>query len=251
MENTKIKTPHSDFSEWSSPIARLTKPFRLDGEAKRERNHLRSFPFSFSQKSKSQAPANRFYPIRLAKTKEVRIMAIYHLSAQVISRKKGQSLVAAAAYRSGDRLIDQRTGEIKKYVREVVPVAMILAPPHSPEWVYDRDRLWNEVEAVEKRKDAQLAREINIAFPVELLSQEELIKNYVQEQFVSKGMIADIAIHLDDPDNPHAHIMLTTRSVSENGFGPKNRDWNNKELLNEWREAWATHANQALEKEGV
>ncbi|XQY91683.1 MobQ family relaxase [Metabacillus sp. HB246100] len=166
-------------------------------------------------------------------------MAIYHLSAQVISRSKGQSSVAAAAYRSGDRLIDQRTGEIKKYVREIQPETMILAPSHSPEWVYDRDRLWNEVEAVEKRKDAQLARENNIALPVELLSkhQEELIKNYVQEQFVSKGMIADIAIHLDDPDNPHAHIMLTTRSVSENGFGPKNRDWNNKELLNEWREA--------------
>lgn len=180
-------------------------------------------------------------------------MAIYHFSAQVISRGKGQSAVAAAAYRSGERLLDERTGEQKYYRREVMPESMILAPSHSPEWVYDREKLWNEVESAEKRKDAQLAREMNIALPRELTNdrQEELIQHYVQEQFVNKGMVADIAIHRDDPNNPHAHVMLTTREVTAEGFGPKNRDWNDRALLEQWREEWANHANQALEKEGI
>lgn len=180
-------------------------------------------------------------------------MAIYHFSAQVISRGKGQSAVASASYRSGQRLTDERTGETKYYVREVQPDTMILAPSNSPEWVLDRERLWNEVEQSEKRKDARLAREINIALPRELSNdqQKELIKNYVQEQFVNKGMIADIAIHRDDKENPHAHVMLTTREITADGFGPKNRDWNKKEMLEQWREEWANHANKALEKEGI
>jgi len=180
-------------------------------------------------------------------------MAIYHFSAQVISRGRGQSAVASASYRSGDRLMDERTGEEKFYRRNVEPDTMILAPSNSPEWVRDRERLWNEVERVEKRKDAQLAREINIALPKELSNdqQKELIKNYVQEQFVNKGMIADIAIHRDDKENPHAHVMLTTREITVDGFGPKNRNWNDRGLLEQWREEWANHANKALEKEGI
>ena len=180
-------------------------------------------------------------------------MAIYHFSAQVISRSKGQSAVASASYRSGERLEDERTGETKYYVRNVKPETMILAPSHSPEWVYDRNRLWNEVEQSEKRKNSQLAREINVALPKELSKdqQAELIKNYVQTEFVDKGMVADIAIHRDDQENPHAHVMLTTREISEDGFTVKNRDWNNKELLHQWREQWAEHANKALEREGI
>lgn len=177
-------------------------------------------------------------------------MAIYHFSAQVISRGRGQSAVASASYRSGDRLLDERTGEEKYYRRDIQPDAMILAPSNSPEWVYDRERLWNEVESAEKRKDSQLAREINVALPKELSydHQKELIHQYVQSEFVQKGMIADIAIHQDDPSNPHAHVMLTTRTITAEGFGPKNRDWNQKELLTQWREQWAEYANQALEK---
>ncbi|WP_230980991.1 MobQ family relaxase, partial [Rossellomorea arthrocnemi] len=187
---------------------------------------------------------------RSVNLKEVKIMAIYHFSAQVISRGRGQSAVASASYRSGDRLLDERTGEEKYYRRDVQPDAMIFAPTDSPEWVYDRERLWNEVESAEKRKDSQLAREINVALPKELPyeSQKELIANYVQKEFVKKGMIADIAIHHDDPSNPHAHVMLTTRTITAEGFGPKNRDWNQKELLTEWREQWAEYANQSLEK---
>lgn len=197
-----------------------------------------------------------------------RIMAIYHLSMQIMSRSRGQSAVAAAAYRSGERLQDERTGEEKFYHREVQPDSMILAPSNSPEWVNDRERLWNEVEKVEIRKDSQLAREINIALPVELSNekQKELIRDFVQEQFVDKGMIADISIHKDDKANPHAHVMLTMRTIDENGFGKKNRDWNadfansrensrgfvksSKNCL-DIREQWSNYANKALEREGV
>ncbi|KZM52399.1 MAG: molybdopterin-guanine dinucleotide biosynthesis protein MobA [Bacillaceae bacterium] len=177
-------------------------------------------------------------------------MAIYHFSVQIISRAKGRSAVAAAAYRSGERLKDERTGETKFYRREVQPETMILSPEHAPKWVYDRERLWNEVEKAEKRKDAQLAREMNVALPKELNheQQRELIREFVQEHFVNQGMIADIAIHRDDPNNPHAHIMLTMREIRENGFGKKNREWNQKELLEQWREQWAEYANRALEK---
>ncbi|WP_336647270.1 MobQ family relaxase [Micrococcus luteus] len=180
-------------------------------------------------------------------------MAIYHFSAQVISRSKGQSAVASASYRSGERLEDERTGETKYYVRNVQPETMILSPSHAPEWVQDRNRLWNEVEKSETRKNSQLAREINVALPRELSNEQqtELIKNYVQTEFVNKGMVADIAIHRDDKENPHAHVMMTTREISEEGFTVKNRDWNDRELLNQWREQWADHANKALEKEGI
>ncbi|MDA6082638.1 MobA/MobL family protein, partial [Escherichia coli] len=122
---------------------------------------------------------------------------MYHFSAQVISRGKGQSAVASASYRSGERLTDERTGEMKYYVREVQPDTMILAPSNSPEWVQDRNRLWNEVEKSETRVNSRLAREINIALPRELNhdQQKELIRDYVQKEFIDKGMIADVAIH--------------------------------------------------------
>lgn len=195
-------------------------------------------------------------------------MAIYHLSMQVITRSKGQSAVASASYRSGERLTDERTGEVKFYKRNVKPETMILAPENSPKWVNDRQRLWNEVEKVEKRKDSQLAREMNIALPRELSNaqQRELIQEFVQEQFVNKGMIADISIHRDDKENPHAHIMLTMRTIDENGFGKKNRDWNAEfsnskennrgfvklaENCLDIREQWSEYANKALEEANI
>ena len=179
-------------------------------------------------------------------------MAIYHFSAKVVSRGKGQSAVAAAAYLSGDRLQDERTGEEKYYHRQVMSETMILAPSHSPEWVKDRERLWNEVEKAEVRKNSQLVREINVALPIELSKerQKELIHDFVLTKFVAKGMIADVYIHRDDSTNPHAHVMLTTREISPEGFIAKNRDWNNKALLHQWREAWSNHATRALEREG-
>lgn len=195
-------------------------------------------------------------------------MAIYHLSMQIISRSKGQSAVASASYRSGEKLYDERSQESKYYKREVQPETMILAPSNSPSWVQNREFLWNEVERTEKRKDSQLAREINIALPKELSNEQqtELIKGYVQDQFVDKGMVADIAIHRDDKENPHAHIMLTMRTIDEHGFGKKNREWNadfanakennrgfvkSSENCLSVREQWSEYANKALEKENI
>lgn len=155
--------------------------------------------------------------------KGVRIMAIYHYNMQMIKRSEGRNAVACAAYRSGETLVDESTGFTKDYPRDVQPIAFILAPENAPKWVYDRQKLWSEVEKVEKRKDSQLAREINIALPVELSNeqQEKLVREFVSDNFVSNGMIADVAIHRDDINNPHFHVMLTTRHIDENGFGKK------------------------------
>lgn len=180
------------------------------------------------------------------------MMAIYHFSSQVASRSAGRSAVAMAAYRSGERLIDERTGEVKFYRRQVQPETVILAPEHSPAWVQDRNRLWNEVEKAEKRKDSQLCREINVALPREFSAelQKRVLLDYCQKQFVDRGMIADVAIHRDNPENPHAHVMLTMREITSAGFGKKVRDWNAKELLETWRAEWANCANRALERAG-
>lgn len=184
-------------------------------------------------------------------------VAIYHLSAKVIGRKGGRSCVAAAAYRAGGRLRDERQGIEHDYSRKGgVMHAEILAPENAPDWMRDRDRLWNAVEAVEKRKDAQLAREIEVALPRELDRRErlELLRGFVQRQFVDRGMIADLAVHegraRDGHGQPHAHVMLTLRELTGNGFGKKDRSWNEPELLLGWREAWAREANAALERAG-
>ncbi|GHG35741.1 hypothetical protein GCM10017322_38260 [Paracoccus aerius] len=184
-------------------------------------------------------------------------VAIYHLSAKVIGRKGGRSCVAAAAYRAGGRLRDERQGIEHDYSRKGGVVhAEILAPENVPDWMRDRDRLWNAVEAVERRKDAQLAREIEVALPRELDRGErlELLRGFVQRQFVDRGMIADLAVHegraRDGHGQPHAHVMLTLRELTGDGFGKKDRSWNEPELLMGWREAWARDANAALERAG-
>ena len=128
----------------------------------------------------------------------------------------------------------------------------ILLPEGAPERMGDRTALWNEVERVEKRKDAQLSREVMIALPAELShwQKQSLAREYVQAEFVGKGMIADIGYHDFDSHNPHAHIMLTMRSVDREGFGKKKREWNKRPVITAHRQAWAEHANQALERAG-
>lgn len=184
-------------------------------------------------------------------------MADYRLSAQIISRAKGQSAIASAAYRAAARLDDPRTGEQHDYTRKGgVVFSAVLAPDNAPEWMRDRSQLWQAVEAAEKRRDAQLARELQLSLPHELDDQQRraLIVGFVQEQFVGRGMVADVAIHLPsrggDERNHHAHVMLTTRSLTGDGFGPKARDWNDPELLATWREQWAHHQNRTLERHG-
>ncbi len=182
-------------------------------------------------------------------------MAIYHLSVQVISRSKGRSAVAAAAYRSGERLRDERTGLLHDYTylkTEGEIEAWIQAPAGAPDWARDRQELWNRVEACEQRKDSQLARDLNIALPVELSRERQrgLIRRYVEEQFVERGMVADVSLHVGNAHNPYAQVMLSMRRLELEGFSPKEREWGSKQLLYEWRKSWAHHANRQLEDAG-
>jgi len=180
-------------------------------------------------------------------------MAIYHFSAKMISRSTGRSAVAAAAYRTAERIEDHRQGLEHDYSnRTGVLSSEILVPEGTPDSLRDRATLWNAVEAVERRKDAQLAREVTVALPHELddAQRGDLVRSFVQAAFVDRGMIADVALHAPgkegDQRNHHAHIMLTTRSIGEDGFEGKDRSWNSKELLEDWRESWADHANSYL-----
>jgi Ti-type conjugative transfer relaxase TraA len=127
-----------------------------------------------------------------------------------------------------------------------------MSPAGAPAWVHDREMLWNRVEAGERRKDSQLARAIEIGLPVELSHAESvaLVRDYIAQEFVSKGMIADFSIRRNDPNNPYAQILLTLREATPSGFGPKMRHWNRKANLIEWRSAWAERANQHLARAG-
>jgi ATP-dependent exoDNAse (exonuclease V) alpha subunit len=181
-------------------------------------------------------------------------VAIYHLSAKIVSRTQGRSAVGAAAYRSAEALHDRHIGQTFDYTRKAgVEYSEILAPPEAPAWVHDREQLWNTVEQVERRKDSQLAREIEIALPVELDKDQQvvLLRDFVRGTFVSKGMVADVALHLDNAENPHAHVLLTTRELTQAGFGAKRRDWNARAELMQWREGWAGTANEHLTRAGL
>lgn len=196
-------------------------------------------------------------------------MAIYHLTAKIISRGKGQSAIAAAAYRSGERLYDEQAAVLKYYPsrEERIVFTDIMAPKDAPEWAHDRDQLWNHAERAERRKDAQLAREIEVALPHELTDRQRewLVKDFVREQFVRKGYAVDIAIHAPDRDsderNNHAHLMVTMRRLGAEGFSAtkesdaerramRNAGWTREKELGQWREQWAHLANRHLERHG-
>ncbi|MBE7734360.1 Ti-type conjugative transfer relaxase TraA [Devosia faecipullorum] len=180
-------------------------------------------------------------------------MAIYHLHVKVIGRKAGSSAVASAAYRSGSRLRDERIDRVQDFSnKRGVVHSEILLPENAPEAWSDRERLWNDVEAFELRKDAQLAREVEFAIPREMTQAQgiELARDFAQVDFVDQGMIADLNVHWDIGEDgmpkPHAHVMLTMREVDEDGFGKKVRDWNRTEMVEQWRERWAEHVNERL-----
>ncbi|MDL2238400.1 MobA/MobL family protein, partial [Christensenellaceae bacterium OttesenSCG-928-K19] len=178
-------------------------------------------------------------------------VAIYHCTVKIINRKSGRSSVGAAAYRSCERIRNEQDGRVHNYLNKSGAAHKeIMLPDNAPAQFRDRALLWNAVELVEKRKDAQTAREVEVALPVELDAGErvEVLRKYVSKNFVSQGMIADITIHDKLDGNPHAHIMLTTREVDIQGFGKKERAWNDKELLAGWRESWAAVCNERLEK---
>ena len=204
-------------------------------------------------------------------------IAIYHCSIKIVSRGKGKSAVAAAAYRSGEKLTNEWDGLTHDYTKKGGVVhSEILLPAHAPPAFSDRSTLWNSVELSEKSNNAQLAREVEIALPVELSREEQtrLVREYCSSQFVSKGMIADFNLHDTGGGNPHAHILLTMRPLDEKGaWLPKSKkeyvldengekirlpsgryktrkvdlvDWNNRENAEVWRRAWADLANEYL-----
>ena len=204
-------------------------------------------------------------------------IAIYHCSIKIVSRGKGKSAVAAAAYRSGEKLTNEWDGLTHDYTKKGGVIhSEILLPAHAPPAFSDRSTLWNSVELSEKSNNAQLAREVEIALPVELSGEEQtrLVREYCSSQFVSKGMIADFNLHDTGGGNPHAHILLTMRPLDEKGaWLPKSKkeyvldengerirlpsgryktrkvdlvDWNNRENAEVWRRAWADLANEYL-----
>ncbi len=180
-------------------------------------------------------------------------MAIFHFSAQIIRRSAGRSSVAASAYRACENLLDARTSLRHDYTKKTGGHgAEIIAPDNAPAWMSDRQRLFDEVEKAEVRQDAQLCREINAALPVELTPEQnrELVRGFVRANFTAAGMVADVAFHHLDSQNPHTHILLTMRHIEGEGFGKKNRDWNRPELLRQWRGHWAESVNEALATQG-
>ena len=204
-----------------------------------------------------------------------------HIPVSIIKRSAGRSAVAAAAYRSGTKLTNEWDGMTHDYTRKGGIVhAEIMLPAHAPPEFADRSILWNSVEKIEKARDSQLAREIEAALPRELSGEQQiaLVRAYVKDNFVDRGMCADFAIHDKGTGNPHVHIMLTLRPLKENGpWGAKCRkaydldengqripdgkggwknhredttDWNDKGNVEIWRAAWAAYTNRALESAG-
>jgi ATP-dependent exoDNAse (exonuclease V) alpha subunit len=201
---------------------------------------------------------------------------------KIISRGKGKSAVAAAAYRSGDKLTNEYDGMQFSYSdKKRIVYTEILLPDNAPREYLDRSTLWNAVEKIEKAANAQLARDIEVSLPVELSREQniKLIREYVQRSFVDAGMCADVCVHDKNNGNPHAHIMLTMRPFNEDGtWGTKQKkeyildengakiydkskrqyacrsvpttDWNERTKAEEWRAAWADIVNGYLEKNG-
>jgi|GEM_PF-2226496 len=189
-------------------------------------------------------------------------MAQYRFSPKIVSRGAGQSVIAKAAYNAREALRDERTGALKDYSRgNGLEFSGIFAPKNAPEWMKEREKLWNAVELQEdgttRRATAQLARSIEVNLPHELNADQrrQLLRDFVREQFVRPGMVADVAIHApdrhSDERNYHAHILLTLREIDGDGFSAeKARHWNSKELNLQWREKWAELGARYLEKAG-
>ena len=214
-------------------------------------------------------------------------MAIYHFHVTQISRGKGQIAVSAAAYRAGEKLRDNYYGEEPDYTKkDGVIYTEIILPEHAPREYADRETLWNAVEFAEANGRAQLAYSFDFALPNELSDEENLVlvRKFVSENFTSKGMISDMAIHKPgkspgDIPNPHVHVLVPMRPLNENGtWGTKQRreyvldengehikgadgkylfnavkttDWGAPETLEQWRANWAKAVNDALEKKGI
>lgn len=209
-------------------------------------------------------------------------MALYHNSTKIISRSTGRSAVGASAYRSGEKIYNEYDGIDHDFSRKQgVVYSEVMLPQQAKEEFKNRATLWNEVEKIEKAKNSQLAREVEVALPKELnrAEQIQLVKSYVQDNYVKNGMCADLNVHDKGDGNPHAHIMLTVRPIESNGeWGAKSKkeylldengqkiklksgqykskkiettNWNSKEFLQSYREDWANKINQKLKEIGI
>jgi hypothetical protein len=183
----------------------------------------------------------------------------YHLNAAHVSRGKGQSVIAKAAYNAREKILEERTGETKDYSRHKdQPLAsFIFAPKDAPEWAHDRARLWNEVDRYDDHKNAQLGYNFIAALPHELTDQqrEYIVKDFAREQFMRKGLVADVQIHAPeahgDERNHHVHMLVTMREVTPQGFGERVSGWQDwGQNLATWREKWAERGAKELEKAG-
>lgn len=179
-------------------------------------------------------------------------MAIYHLSVKTVNRSTGRSSVAASAYRARTELENLVTGEKHNYTRKTDHrKTWVDLPPGVPAEMKNKSLLWSMAEESETRKNANTAREVEVALPLELPknAQEQLVTQFAKYNFVDKGMIAQISVHEGKDSNPHAHIMLTTREydLEKNHFGKKGLGWDKRETLKEWRKSWADHTNAYLE----
>lgn len=183
-----------------------------------------------------------------------RLVAIYHLNVKNISRGDGRSIVTAAAYRAGAVLPNEAEERLSDFGgRRDVVASGIRLPDGAPEWMADRTTLWNAVEAAEKRKDARLAKEVEFALPRELPRTAWLVvARTMADAYAAMGFVADFAIHDDGTrHNPHVHILLTTRMVTAEGFGPKIRSADGRQFVTEARALWERLANAALKRAGV
>ena len=210
-------------------------------------------------------------------------MAIYHLHVRFVQRSKGRSSVAAAAYRAGEKLTDERTGEVFDFRHKAhVQHKAILLPEHVPEALAERETLWNTVETGLKRKDSQPAFEVEMALPRELSPQQrvQLVRSFAEQHFVKQGLVVDLCIHKDvasdGGEHPHCHMLITTRRWNDDGTMAKAaRDLQDSPALLRkiytleqegkvdeallaakgtnlacWRKAWADYANDALADSG-
>lgn len=186
-------------------------------------------------------------------------MAIYSLIASTLSRAKGRSAIAAAAYRAGALLRDNRTNELFDYKRRKgVAASFIALPDHAPDWASNREQLWNEAESAEKRKNSTVAREFMIALPAELtaIQRKKLVKRFSSALVERYGFALDVAIHepnrKGDERNHHAHLLASTRVLTAEGFKEKTRSLDGgqsgREEIEKIREMWANFANDALKK---
>ena len=187
-------------------------------------------------------------------------MATYHLSAKTISRSQGRSATAAAAYRSGARIADERMGVLHDYQRRTgVEAAVLLLPANAPDWARDRARLWNAAEQAETRKNSTVAREFEIALPAELDAEQRqrLAVDFARELVARHGCAADVAIHrpgrTGDSRNHHAHLLLTTRRLTAAGFTEKTRELDDLKSgeIGRWRARFAEVQNARLREAGV